>query len=1049
MKRQIPILIFIIFNLLFFLQCEQQPTAPEYNNPLDPNNPATGGDPFDLQAEIAGGGITLNWTLLNISAIEHYTLFKKADTAEFQLLYDTPDDTISSFIDTDIQNGHLYTYYVIAVDNQGVQINSNYTQVEINSSPIVSIDDNNGYTTSRTVNLTLIAFGADSIIIVGQDLVGGGWQDYSASVSIVLPQGSGEKIVGVEFGYSNGEFSDMVYDTTAPQPMNPLVVINDDSIYTSLRDVELALQAPGALWMRITNDTASTSPAASGLSNWGLAEIPLGKSAAVISNAAADWIPFVSSTDWQLSAGEGEKLVWVDFKNDFEIIETAVDTILPQPLEAEFNIDHDSLYTSDREVYLFPQAQGVDIICMFADNEAFNGSAWMPMPDSAAFQLALGPGPKTVYARFRSDFEIVENLNDNIEPAPINPSLNINHNEVFTAANDVWIFPSAQGVGLWCKFSEDSTFTGLSWNPIADSVAFQLSPGNSTKTVYGKFVNTFQIESAVVFDNIDPMAIYISVRIANDSDYINTNTAPIVLNGSGILRMILHDTPDSTGLAWENYQSIVEDYNFSPGDGLKYVYGWFCNSFNTIGPLSDSVFVDTYCQISSFNCSQNAGDTLTAGDTLYMEMTVSDDNIGPDTGGAATATLPGVFTNLTLNDNLDGVYSAEYIIQSDDYCLNDSIYCNFTDRAGNVAPEDVSAFPWPILTYWETALGTAADDEGYCAFSTVSNSYIVCGNTNSGDLDILLIKSDANGNELWQRTIDLGGDESANSICQASDGGYVICGFTNNGSHPGLDVSVMKVDSDGNQQWHYTFGGNYNDVGYSVIPAVEGGYVVSGYYSPVSGGFNADFYLIKIDETGHEVWSQTYGGDNTEICYQVIQTTDGGYALVGCNNSTSFGYLRLIKTDNQGEQQWARSYLSSPTSAGYGLVQCADGGYLLTGSTYSFTTASTDLCIVKTDASGNEIWSDTFGNSNEDIGYGVARTSDGYYIVAGIIDDDVWLRKIDPPGTEIWTRTYGGSSLDYARCIRTSLDGGAVVAGTTESFGAGGADFYLIKISPE
>ena len=139
MKRQIPILILVLFNLLFFLQCEQQPTAPEYDNPLDPENPATGGDPFNLQAEIAGGGIQLSWTLLDIAVIEHYSIIKKTDTTDFQLFYETPGDTISSYIDTDIQNGHLYTYYVVAVDNQDVQINSNYTEVEINSSPVPSL----------------------------------------------------------------------------------------------------------------------------------------------------------------------------------------------------------------------------------------------------------------------------------------------------------------------------------------------------------------------------------------------------------------------------------------------------------------------------------------------------------------------------------------------------------------------------------------------------------------------------------------------------------------------------------------------------------------------------------------------------------------------------------------------------------------------------------------------------------------------------------------------------------------------------------------------
>jgi len=1047
MKKQIPILFLIAINLLFFLQCEKQPTSPQFNNPLDPKNPATGGDPFNLQAQISGGGITLNWTLLDIQQIDHYCLYRKVDDdTVFQLIFVTDSNDVSTFTDILIQNGHLYTYYIIAVDNLGLQINSNYTQVEINSEPVLSIDDIGGYTASRSVNLTIIAFGASRILLDCPDLNNAQWQNFSSSNTLVLPSGPGPKIVCAQFVYENGDTSEITADTTAPLPMNPLIMINNDSLYAPLRDVELTLQAAGALWIRIANDSAFTLPASDNLFRWDTDEFLVGKSTSNISGAGDDWIPYVSDIAWQLSAGGGDKLVFVDFKNDFEIIETASDTILPLPIDAQFTIDHDSTYTLDREVWLYPLAQGIDIEFMCSEDENFTGSVWIPMPDSLSFQLPTGPGPKIIYARFKNDFGIIENAADDIEPIPMNPYFNINHNNIFTAAKDVWIFPQAQGVDLMCKYSEDSTFTGLDWADVTDSSAFELSMGNDLKTVYGKFINSFEIESAVVSDDIIPMPISIVLKIADGAEYINANVTDLSLNGAGILQMKLHTSPDSSAVSWLNYQSSYTNFNLSGGDGKKYVYGWFRNDFYAIGPQIDSVYVDTYCHIYQVECGQNAGDTLTAGDTLYLEMTMEDDSIGLETGGISAMSLAGVFENLILTDNLDGSYSTQYIIQSDDFCLNDTLYCNFTDRAGNTDSNVGGAFPWPVLTYWETALGTTADDEGYCAIPTQDNGYIICGTTYP--YDFYVIKTDALGNEIWQNNYNLGGQEFAYSICPANDGGYLICGSTDNGLHPLLDVLIIKIDNDGSLIWSRSFGGSSNDVGYSIIQCNNGGYVIVGYTGSFGTG-NTDFYLLKINEAGSEQWSRIFGASNYESGYQVIQTADGGFAIAGKSGSTSFGYVRLIKTDNQGNQLWARSFMGSLISCGYAIAQCSDGGYLLTGDTWSAASSSSDFCLVKTDASGNEIWSDTFGGTGEDIGYGVCQTSDGNYIIAGKLNDDVWLHKIDIIGTEIWTKTCGGSSLDYARSIGTSLDGGAIIGGTTESFGAGGSDFYLIKISPE
>jgi len=147
---------------------------------------------------------------------------------------------------------------------------------------------------------------------------------------------------------------------------------------------------------------------------------------------------------------------------------------------------------------------------------------------------------------------------------------------------------------------------------------------------------------------------------------------------------------------------------------------------------------------------------------------------------------------------------------------------------------------------------------------------------------------------------------------------------------------------------------------------------------------------------------------------------------------------------------WSQTYGGSGDDEAYSLVQTSDGGYALAGYTNSFGAGSYDFWLVKTDSSGNMLWNRTYGGSGDDEAECVIQTGDGY-AVAGYTNStgaggfDFWLVKTDFSGTSQWSQTYGGADDEAANALLQTSDAGYALAGWTGSYGAGGFDFWLVK----
>ena len=258
------------------------------------------------------------------------------------------------------------------------------------------------------------------------------------------------------------------------------------------------------------------------------------------------------------------------------------------------------------------------------------------------------------------------------------------------------------------------------------------------------------------------------------------------------------------------------------------------------------------------------------------------------------------------------------------------------------------------------------------------------------------------------------------------------------------------------QSWEKTFGGTDYDDGRSIQQTTDGGYIICGWTHSFGNG-DGDVYLIKTNGSGIEQWSQTFGGNSGDGGRTVQQTNDGGYII--CGDTESFGNgdrdIYIIKTDGSGNEQWSQTFGGINKEEGYFIQQTSDGGYIFCGRTESFGNgiiSKPDIYIVKIDENGIEEWYKTFGGVGWEVGYSIQQTSDGGYIISGDTEsngnDDVYIIKTDEYGDSLWTQTYGNVvNWEVGNTIQQTIDGGYIISGQSGSITNGviDRDILLIK----
>ena len=341
---------------------------------------------------------------------------------------------------------------------------------------------------------------------------------------------------------------------------------------------------------------------------------------------------------------------------------------------------------------------------------------------------------------------------------------------------------------------------------------------------------------------------------------------------------------------------------------------------------------------------------------------------------------------------------------------------------------------------WERTYGGGANEQANSVQQTADGGYIIAGWTQSfgsGNKDIYLIKTNSQGDTLWTRTYGGGSDEEGYSVQQTLDGGYIVVGWTESFNAWHGDIYLIKTNAMGDTLWTKYYRVQYYEWGHFVQQTRDSGYIIAGIQN-----YNFNFiYLVKTNSQGDTLWTRTYselaGSDSSSFGYCVRQTRDGGYIVAGQKFFSMHEDAYLFRTNSQGDTLWTRNWGRSGIECFQSVLQTQDSGFIASG--YS----GWGLFIVRTNALGDTLWTKLYGGLS---GHSMDQTMDGGYIFAGDEGSfDVFLAKCNAQGDTLWTKRYGGARQDIGRSVQQTQDGGYIIAGFTDSYGAGGQDFYLIK----
>jgi hypothetical protein len=297
------------------------------------------------------------------------------------------------------------------------------------------------------------------------------------------------------------------------------------------------------------------------------------------------------------------------------------------------------------------------------------------------------------------------------------------------------------------------------------------------------------------------------------------------------------------------------------------------------------------------------------------------------------------------------------------------------------------------------------------------------------------------------RTYGGSDNDTAHSITPATGGGYIIAGTTESHGSGGVDAWVVKIDELGDTLWTQTYGGSDDDIVNSIIPAAGGGYILSGYsnsYNDYNSNRN-DFWAVKISETGVEEWNEIYGGTGDDIASSITPAT-GGYILAGNTTPTvSYSSFLTVKISEAGDEVWSDTSGSVVSDYATSITPANGGGYIIGG----YTNLTSDFLVVKISEDGVSQPANNYGGTGSDTATSITPAIGGY-ILAGYStssgSNDFCAVKFDDAGDEDWIQNYGGTGSDVANSI-ISATGGYILTGYTYSEGAGDADFWAVKIN--
>lgn len=346
---------------------------------------------------------------------------------------------------------------------------------------------------------------------------------------------------------------------------------------------------------------------------------------------------------------------------------------------------------------------------------------------------------------------------------------------------------------------------------------------------------------------------------------------------------------------------------------------------------------------------------------------------------------------------------------------------------------------------WSKTYGGSDDDRGADLIVTNDGGFALLGyskssdgnlTSNKGAQDFWIIKTNANGTLLWQKTIGFSGADSGISLIQTSDNGFLLTGVldvTASGGqgnaksaqkHAGGDVWVLKLDAAANLEWSNYYGGSFTDTPLGIIETSDNAYIIAA--SSDSNDFNIthnkgsyDFWILKIAANGSLIWQKNFGGTEVDEPWAISNSNEGNFIIVGDTRSSN--------------------------------------------KDVSFNNGAADIWIIKISSDGNLLSEKTFGGSNFDVARAISKTDENHFLIAGSSrssdgiffnqgQNDALILKIDATNTLLWQKTIGGSEIDFLYDIVQLNDNSIIAVGESSSNNAdipsnkGFSDVLIVKL---
>jgi hypothetical protein len=344
-----------------------------------------------------------------------------------------------------------------------------------------------------------------------------------------------------------------------------------------------------------------------------------------------------------------------------------------------------------------------------------------------------------------------------------------------------------------------------------------------------------------------------------------------------------------------------------------------------------------------------------------------------------------------MEPTADGGFILVGAVDSDDGDAYNNGYHMPDDRSDEWMPDF-----WVVKTdssgniEWSRAFGGKDFDEAWKVRQTDDNGdgikddgYIVVGRTLSNDGDVMsgnrglqdtwVIKLSATGELQWERTLGGSNNEFGRDVEQTPDGGFIVLSYTasddkdveglhddqNTGGRLYIDMWIVKLDASGSDiEWSRTFGGNYQDMPYEMILTDDDGdgekddaFIIVGETESTNGDLGTqiqgsyDLVVAKFDFEGEELWQQRMGGSDVDRGISIVQTHDGGYAVLGSTRSIDKDLaaapskgehdFMLVKLAANGSPQYLHTWGGSFQDEAWSITQGPEGCFVMAGRTVS------------------------------------------------------------------------------------------------------------------